>query len=146
MLIIPILKNLPVLPALLQTAVLALISASLPMKTTLVSTSLAIAASKDGQRQIVISPTARQIEQSQSFHVLAFAASPKELILAESEGAFTMKEWDDAYRVAFEHCCTSPSIDDADTLMSDGPPTHADLQRFTRSTVEQKTASDLYWK
>ncbi|KAI1430016.1 hypothetical protein F5Y12DRAFT_217209 [Xylaria sp. FL1777] len=136
--------NLPVLPALLQTAILSLLSASLPMTATLTSTSLAIVL-EDGRRQIVTNPTARQIEQSQSFHVLAFT-SQNELILAESEGSFTMKEWDDVYSAAHGQCCAATAISDTDTLMDEGLPTGADLRRFVRSTVEQKTASDLYWK
>ncbi|KAI1148640.1 hypothetical protein F4825DRAFT_89861 [Nemania diffusa] len=137
--------NLPVVPALLQTAILSLLSASLPMTATLTSTCIAII-SEDGQRQIITNPTARQIEQSQSCHVLAFT-SQDELILAESEGAFTMKEWDDVYNTAHRQCCTTATVDNADTLMGEeGIPTDADLKRFIRSTVEQKTASDLYWK
>ncbi|KAI1756499.1 hypothetical protein F4782DRAFT_268309 [Xylaria castorea] len=136
--------NLPVLPALLQTAILSLLSASLPMTATLTSTSLAIV-SEDGRRQIVTNPTARQIEQSQSFHVLAFT-SQNDLILAESEGTFTMKEWDDVYSAAHGQCCTLTTIDDTDTFMDEGLPTGADMKHFIRSTVEQKAASDLYWK
>ncbi|KAI1739369.1 hypothetical protein F4680DRAFT_144944 [Xylaria scruposa] len=114
------------------------------MTATLTSTSLAII-SEDGRRQIVTNPTARQIEQSQSFHVLAFT-SQDELILAESEGTFTMKEWDDVHSAAHGQCCTSTNIDDTDTLMDEGVPAGTDLKRFIRSTVEQKAASDLYWK
>ncbi|KAI0430249.1 hypothetical protein F5Y09DRAFT_237757 [Xylaria sp. FL1042] len=136
--------NLPVLPALLQTAVLSLLSASLPMLATLTSTSLAIIL-EDGHRRIVTNPTARQIEQSQSFHVLAFT-SQNELILAESEGTFTMKEWDDVYSAAHAQCCTTTTVDDTDTLMDEGLRAGTDLKRFIRSTVEQKIASDLYWK
>ncbi|KAF2968856.1 hypothetical protein GQX73_g4732 [Xylaria multiplex] len=136
--------NLPVLPALLQTAILSLLSASLPMTATLTSTSLAIIL-EDGNRQIITNPTARQIEKSQSFHVLAFT-SQNELILAESDGAFTMKEWDDVYSAAYSQCCTTTTAGDTDTLMDEGLPTGPDLKHFVRSTIEQKTASDLYWK
>ncbi|RWA14670.1 hypothetical protein EKO27_g428 [Xylaria grammica] len=136
--------NLPVLPALLQTATLSLLSASLPMTATLTSTSLAII-SEDGRQQTITNPTARQIEQSQSFHVLAFT-SQNELLLAESEGTFTMKEWDDVYSAAYGQCCTTAAVGDTDTLMDEGLPTDAGLMRFVRSTVEQQTASDLYWK
>lgn len=134
--------NLPVLPALLQTAILSLLSASLPMTATLSSTSLAIV-SKDGHRHIITNPTARQIEQSQSFHTLAFT-SRNELILAESEGSFTMKEWDDVYTTARSQCCTT--AEDADTPMNEGSTDNAVPKHFIRSTVEQKTTSDLYWK
>ncbi|KAI8632353.1 hypothetical protein F5Y19DRAFT_361470 [Xylariaceae sp. FL1651] len=136
--------NLPVLPALLQTAILSLLSAALPMTATLTSTSLAIA-SEDGGRKIVINPTAREIERSKSFHVLAFT-SHDELILAESEGNFTMKEWDDVYGAASSQCCTPSMINDANTVMDEGRTVSADLKHFTRSIVEQKTALDLYWK
>lgn len=113
------------------------------MAATLTSTSLAILL-ENGRREIVTNPTARQIEQSQSFHVLAFT-SQDELILAESEGTFTLKEWNDVYRAAHDQCCTTTAIGDTDTLMDEGPAS-ADLKRFIRSTIEQKTASDLYWK
>ncbi|KAI1128404.1 hypothetical protein F5Y10DRAFT_176367 [Nemania abortiva] len=137
--------NLPVVPALLQTAILSLLSASIPLTATLTSTSLAII-SEAGQRRTINNPTARQVEQSQSFHVLAFT-SQNELILAESEGAFTMKEWDDVYNAAQRQCCTTAIVDDTDTLMDEGLPADTpDLKRFIRSTVEQKTAADLYWK
>ncbi|KAI0391804.1 hypothetical protein F5Y17DRAFT_478301 [Xylariaceae sp. FL0594] len=136
--------NLPVLPALLQTALLALLSASIPMASTLTSTSLAIV-SKDDTREIITNPTARETETAESFHVLAFTSQDK-LILAESEGAFTMKQWDDVYNTAFRQCCGTPTTDDADTLMTEGPAAGADLRRFVRSTMEQQTASDLYWK
>lgn len=56
-----------------------------------------------------------------------------------------MKEWDDIYSAARGQCCTS-TIDDTGMLMDEGLPTGADSKRFIRSTVEQKTVSDLYWK
>lgn len=112
------------------------------MTATISSTSLAIV-SKDGHRQIVTNPTARQIEQSQSFHTLAFT-SRNELILAESEGSFTMKEWDDVYNTARSQCCIT--AEDSDTLMNEGLTDNAVPKHFIRSTVEQQTTSDLYWK
>jgi exosome complex component RRP46 len=114
------------------------------MTSTLTSTSLAIV-SKDGIRATVTSPTAREVEKAESFHVLAFT-SQDELILAESEGAFTMKEWDDIYNAAYSQCCVTATTDDADTLMTEGLSAGADLKRFVRSTMEQQIASDLYWK
>ncbi|KAI1828642.1 hypothetical protein F4861DRAFT_12092 [Xylaria intraflava] len=135
--------NLPILPALLQTAILSLLSASLPMTSFLTSTSLAIILEGD-HRRIITNPTARQIEQSQSFHVLAFT-SYNELILAESEGTFSLKDWDDVYDISYNQCCTTRPLDDVDTPMNEGTPAAADLGRFIRSTVEQKTTSDLQW-
>ncbi|CAJ2501718.1 Uu.00g045710.m01.CDS01 [Anthostomella pinea] len=136
--------NLPILPALLQTAVLSLLSAALPLRATLASTALAILP-EHGDRRIISSPTGRQIEQSQSFHVFAFT-SHDELILAESEGSFSMKEWDDALAAAQGTCYPPTTTGDTDVLMDDDKLVGSDLKHFTRSTMEQKTASDLYWK
>ncbi|KAI5866880.1 hypothetical protein GGS23DRAFT_593612 [Durotheca rogersii] len=137
-------SNLPILPALLQTAVLSLLSAAVPLTATLTSTSLAILAD-GGSRNIVVDPSPREIETSQSFHVFSFT-SHDELVLAQSEGIFTMKEWDDGYTLAHRQCCPTGNVDDGDTLMDDDGPAGADLKHFTRSVLEEKIASDLYWK
>ncbi|KAI0890007.1 uncharacterized protein GGS22DRAFT_7111 [Annulohypoxylon maeteangense] len=137
-------SNLPILPALLQTAVLALLSAALPLTATLTSTSLAIVA--DGQsKKVLINPSPRDIQTSESFHVFSFT-SHDELILVESEGSFTIKEWDDAFVAAQRQCCSPAATSDGDTLMDDDSRAGADLKQFTRSTLEEKTASDLHWK
>lgn len=128
----------------MQTAVLSLLSAALPLTTTLTSTSLAIIA--DGQsKKIVPSPSPREIQASESFHVLSFT-SHDELILVESEGHFTMKEWDDVYTAARRQCCPSPSTNDGDTDMDDANVAGVNWKQFTRSTLEAKVASDLHWK
>ncbi|XXG94610.1 Serine/threonine-protein phosphatase 2A activator 2 [Hypoxylon texense] len=137
-------SNLAILPALLQTAVLSLLSAALPLTATLTSTSLAIL--PDGQsKKITLNPSPREIEVSQSFHVFSFT-SHDELILVESEGNFTMKEWDDVFTIAQRQCCSPTVADDGDTLMDDGSLASTDLKRFTRSTLEEKIISDLHWK
>ncbi|OTB06620.1 hypothetical protein M426DRAFT_9398 [Hypoxylon sp. CI-4A] len=138
-------SNLPILPALLQTAVLSLLSAALPLTTTLTSTSLAIVGD-DQSKRVVLNPSPREIETSQSFHVFSFT-SHDELILVESEGNFTMKEWDDAYAAAQRQCCPAATTGDGDTLMDDNDgSTNVNLKQFTRSTLEDKIASDLHWK
>ena len=96
---------------------------------------------EEGEQKIVVDPSAREIEKSQSFHVFAFT-SHDELILAESEGSFTMKDWDNLYNTAYRQCCPT----DGNVNMEDDGPNGADLKRFTRSTMEAKVAADLYWK
>ncbi|KAI1500091.1 hypothetical protein F5X99DRAFT_257085 [Biscogniauxia marginata] len=137
-------SNLPILPALLQTAILSLLSAALPLTATLTSTALAIVP-EQGAPKIIVNPTAREVEQSQSFHVFVFT-SHNELILVESEGNFTMKEWDDVFATAYSRCCPPTTSNDGDALMDDHVPAGSDLKHFTRSTMEQKIAADLYWK
>ena len=109
------------LPALLQTATLSLLSAAIPLATTVTPTSLAIM-NEEGERNIIVDPSPREIEKSRSFHVFAFT-SHDELILAESEGSFTMKEWDSLYDTAYRQCCPT----DGDVNMEDDGPGGADL-------------------
>ncbi|KAH8675965.1 hypothetical protein BX600DRAFT_432502 [Xylariales sp. PMI_506] len=135
--------NLPILPSLVQTAILALLSAAIPLTATLTSAVFAIA-SQGEQSRIIIDPTAREAEESRSLHAFAFT-SRDELVLAESEGDFTLKEWDDVLATARKQCCPPPTSEDVD-MLQDQAPTGVDLRNFTRSTVEAKIASDLYWK
>ncbi|KAK7969601.1 hypothetical protein PG988_008674 [Apiospora saccharicola] len=133
--------NLPILPALIQTAVLTLMSAAIPLTATLTSVVIA-ATAEDGSTREIINPTAREIQMSRSLHVFAFT-SHGDLILTQSEGEFTMKEWEDILASAQRHCCPSTS---GDVSMGDDEASGANLGKFTRSVLEAKIASDLYWK
>ena len=72
-----------------------------------------------------------------------------ELLLAESEGDFTMTEWDEAYEAACKICArpataatgSAMALDDDGLGGVDGP----DMDHFLRSTVESKVAADLHW-
>lgn len=133
------------MPALMQAAVLALLSAAVPMRATATSTALAIA-SQDGANKTIVDPSPREIETAQSVHVLAFT-SHDELLLAESEGDFTVKEWDDVYETAWRICCRPSATNDGIAMVLDGEDAGGpDMRHFLRSTMESKVAGDLYWK
>lgn len=136
-------QNLPILPALIQTATLALLSAAIPLTVTLTSAVLGFV-QEEGATRMILNPSAREIELSQSLHVFAFT-SHDDLILNEGEGEFTLKEWNTALDTARQQCCPPPQAR-GDVDMDDGARVGADLRNFTRSTVETQIASDLYWK
>jgi exosome complex component RRP46 len=101
-------------------------------------------AADDGPSRIVVDPTARELQQARSLHVFAFT-SQDDLILNESEGEFTLQEWDQVQEAARRQCCPPiTKTDDVDMMSEDRA--GADLRNFTRSTMETKIASDLYWK
>ncbi|KAL8403664.1 hypothetical protein RB594_008785 [Gaeumannomyces avenae] len=142
--------NLPIVPALLQAAVLALLSAAVPLRTTATSTVVAVAAAPGGgnKSQLVVDPTPREAEKARSLHVLAFTSGDR-LLLAESEGPFTIQEWADVHVKAQEICCEPTR---APVAMDDHPDNDAtagsgpDMRQFIRSTVEAKVSADLDWK
>ncbi|KAL1843751.1 hypothetical protein VTJ49DRAFT_132 [Mycothermus thermophilus] len=134
--------NFALMPALIQTAILTLLSAGVPMRATATVTAIAISHDKT-----IIDPSPRDVETARSVHVLAFT-SQDDLLLAESEGDFTVKEWDDVYETAKKICCrpapdgAAMQLDDDESSAAVGP----DLRQFLRSMMESKVAADLHWK
>ncbi|KAF8866620.1 hypothetical protein BDZ45DRAFT_667868 [Acephala macrosclerotiorum] len=138
-------SNLPILPALLQTAILALLSASIPLTMTATSAFLALT-SNGSARSIIRNPTILQSESADSVHVLAFT-SHGDLLVAESEGSFTLKDWDLLYEAAKAICC-----DDSKTTVDRSMhEEHLDdekgsMMNFVKSTLQNKVTADLHWK
>ncbi|ERT02210.1 hypothetical protein HMPREF1624_00508 [Sporothrix schenckii ATCC 58251] len=144
--------NIGVLPALLQSAILALLSASIPMRTTATAASLAILpeTKSSTQTKIVTSFSPRDASTAQSTHVFAFSAQDDKLLLAESEGEFTMGEWDEALAVAKNMCCQSQEAVDTSgdgmALDSNDISNDTDLRGFLRSAVQGKLEDALKWQ
>ncbi|KAK4220263.1 exosome complex component RRP46 [Rhypophila decipiens] len=138
--------NFPIMPALFQTCILALLSAAVPMRATATASVVAIVLEGE-KKKTVVDPTPKQLQTAQSVHVLAFT-SHDELLLAESEGDFTVQEWDEIYETAKGICCRPQTrksgaemvLDEADVAGQ------ADMRQFIRSTMEGKVAADLHWK
>lgn len=99
----------------------------------------------DGKTQITMDPSPRQADKSRSVHVLAFT-SFGELLLAESEGDFTMTEWDQVYETSRSACCGAADSDGIHAVLDDAHQSGLDMRQFARSAAESKVAADLYWK
>lgn len=132
------------IPALLQTAGLALLSAAVPMRSTATSAVAAISV-EDGKTSFIIDPSPRQTGQARSVHVFAFT-SHEELLLAESEGDFTMDEWDHVYATARSICCKPAPNQEIDMILGEDQHTGPDLRHFVRGAAEVKVTADLHWK
>lgn len=137
-------SNLLIIPALLQTAVLALVSAAVPMRATATSAVAAISPS-DGETQITMDPSPREADKSRSVHVLAFTSFGV-LLLAESEGDFSMAEWDQVYQVSQSACCGAADSNGTHAVLDEANQKGPDMRQFIRSAAESKVAADLYWK
>lgn len=140
----PSYQNLLIIPALLQTAVLALLSAAVPMRATATSAVAAFSLS-EGKPQITMDPSPREADKSRSIHVLAFT-SFGELLLAESEGDFTMNEWDQVYETSRSVCCGAAGGNATHAVLDEAQQSGPDMRQFVRSAAESKVAADLYWK
>ncbi|KAL0939407.1 exosome complex subunit Rrp46 [Colletotrichum truncatum] len=126
-------SNLALLPALLHSAILGLLSAAVPLKTIATCTTLAVLES-DGK--IVVDPSASQVDQAKSLHVLSFT-SQDDLLLAESEGSFSMSDWDNVVSSG-QRVCGQHRRTDLDATMQEDNKDFTDMRRFIRTVMESK--------
>jgi exosome complex component RRP46 len=133
-----VLQNLPILPALLQTAVLSLLSAAIPLSISLTATLLAVA--RDGT--ILENPPTSEIQTAQSIHVVAFT-SHDQLLVNLSEGSFTMEQWGEVYAQAEKICCGSTAVD-LDAMVDEGE--NGGMMQFVKTVMEEKIQTDLAWR
>ncbi|KAL8824652.1 MAG: hypothetical protein Q9170_008087 [Blastenia crenularia] len=122
-------SNLSLLPALLQSSVLALLSTSISL--TAVLTSQMVAVSPSGE--LLGNPGTQSIQEATSLHVFAFSSQGSN-VLSESEGAFSVDIWDQAYEIAEELCRGAPKM--AWDCREDE----------LRKILEEKIAQEQRWK
>lgn len=122
---------------------LALLSAALPLATTLTSTLLAVN-NEDKSIDILKHPTLPQIQAASSVHVFAFTADG-DLLVAESEGEFDMDDWDKVCEEAKRVCCGTGKRTDTDMMM-DGSEGNGGMAQFLRDTMQEKARADVHWK
>jgi exosome complex component RRP46 len=123
------------LPALLNAAMLAFLSASIPMTSTFTSTLLAIQPSGS----MSINPSPKLLLPASSAHVFAFSSTGN-LILDLSEGEFDLDTWEKAHDKAKEECCKEQLEENA---MEEGKPS---LQGFVERVVEARVDKERAWK
>lgn len=134
-----VLQDLPLLPFLLQAAILALLSTTIPLRTILTATIVAVTP-KEG---LLCSPSPEDLATATSIHVLAFSSQGR-LLVVESEGSFDMDTWD-SVMVKAEVICRGSRPDgdvdvDMDSISRDG------LEGVMRDSMAREIASDLRWK
>ncbi|CAO1597730.1 exosome non-catalytic core subunit rrp46 [Xanthoria calcicola] len=135
-------SNLPLLPILLQSSMLALLSTSLPLTMTFTTTLIAV--SRSGE--LVRTASVKALKEAASLHVLAFS-SLGELLVAESEGTFDVDIWDQVYTWAEKDCRMSDSGDLTQTDDVDMDLSKSDtLEDSLRSIIEEKAATEYRWK
>ncbi|KAL9604015.1 MAG: hypothetical protein Q9219_000777 [cf. Caloplaca sp. 3 TL-2023] len=135
-------SNLALLPALLRSSMLALLSTSLPL--TMILTSQLVAVSSSGE--LLGDPQTDAIKKATSLHVFGFS-SHGNLIVSESEGSFNMDTWDHVYDKA-ERACRGSSFTNVDHMGDvDMESSQSDnLERSLKQMLEQKIAKEQRWK
>ncbi|QKX56844.1 uncharacterized protein TRUGW13939_03951 [Talaromyces rugulosus] len=125
----------PVLPALLHTALLSLLSAAVPMSMTFTSVALAVT----NANEIIGSPSSNDCKTAKSLHALSFS-SKGHLLLNESQGNFDFDTWELVYERAYS-ICSGAKGEDGDVSM-DGK---QNLESVIREVVEDKIHNEYSW-
>ncbi|EPS29685.1 hypothetical protein PDE_04635 [Penicillium oxalicum 114-2] len=132
---------LTLLPALLQTSLLTLLSGAVPMSMTF--STVLIAVSKTGD--IVSSPTLVDAKAASSLHVLAFS-SKGHLLLNESQGRFGFETWE-SVRLRAHTICRGIDLPENDgDIAMEGSAESGTVEGFVRETVEDHLYRDYAWK
>ena len=136
-------QTLPVLPALLQASILALLSTSISLSMTLTATLIAVYPAST----LVIEPSMHQLKLASSIHVLAFS-SYGDLLVVESEGDFTIDTWDKVHQKA-RLICHGEDADESQSQSQDVSMTSDHVSKSgtaLKDAVERKVAQDQRWK
>lgn len=145
--------SLTLLPHLLHTAVLSLLSASIPLSSTITSTLVAVSA----QGTSLVSPTANELLRAkpiQSVHIFAFGAG-RRILLSESDGRFSHEEWDESCQTAEDFCCGDSDDQDEGGVRLDGMEIDSSgagqaqgesLEKWLRSVIQKKVEHEQRWK
>ena len=129
----------------LQASILALLSAAVPLATTLTSILLAIKGNEN-IFEITKHPTLPQIQVAESIHVFAFTAGG-DLLVAESEGEFNMDGWNEVFEEAKRACCGTEESMDIDVMLDESVTEKSGaMVQFIKNTMQEKAEADVHWK
>ncbi|KZL88147.1 exosome complex subunit rrp46 [Colletotrichum incanum] len=128
-------SSLPLLPALFHSAILGLLSAAVPLKAIATCTTLAIL---ENGSKIVVDPSPLEADQATSLHVLSFT-SQDDLLLAESEGAFSITDWDKVVGTG-QKVCSQHREAELGSAMNEDDQDATDMRQFIRTVMEARAA------
>lgn len=142
-------SGLGMLPALLHAALLALLSANIPIETTFVAALTAVVPTdallkndSNASSTVVLPTPSTDLSCATSLHVFAFTPE-RELLLSESEGNFDFQMWELACEEAEKACCGQSEIlhGSMDVDVEEGS-----LRSWLRNVVKEKVEKDQRWR
>ena len=134
-------QHLPILPALLQASMLALLSTSIPL--TMVYTSALLAVDLNGT--IIYEPSPKQIDTASSLHVLNISSNDR-ILVSESQGAFDLGTWESVVEEGIRICRGITKTKDRRDDVSMDSDENDDLESMLRRVVGGKVTKDHKWK
>ena len=98
----------------------------------------------DSNGALVMQPSVKQIRLASSIHVLAFS-SHGDLLVVESEGEFTIDEWDEVLQKARLICHGEEQDESGSEDVSMKVDDVSELGTVLKDAVERKVAKEQRW-
>lgn len=124
----------------MQTAILALLSTSIPLSTTLTATLTSV----NALGNITVNPALKVLEQATSHHVMAFT-SHGNLLLEASEGDFSLQTWEMVHGKAREACLSVDETSDNEDVDMD-PQKASQPDILLKRVVRENICRQERWK
>ena len=136
-------KDVVVIPSLVNAAFAALVDSGLPLERTVV----AGLGTVGNEGEIAVEPSAKEIAACKSVHAMAFAMVGEEqsLLLNESAGVFGLEEWEKVEDMLRERAVTALEQDDEDEDM-EGSGSDIKSNSWLRKAVEESVQKGEAWK
>lgn len=99
----------------------------------------------DSSGNLLQDPSAKQVHSASSVHALAYS-SHGDLLLVESEGAFSIDTWSEVAKKAKSICQGHASEDSQREDVDMNVEGQMNLEDTMRSTVQEKIAKEQRWK
>ena len=99
----------------------------------------------DSNGALVMEPSVKQINLASSIHVLAFS-SHGDLLVVESEGEFTLGEWDKVHQNARLICYGEERDESGSEDVNMKVDDVSELGTVLKDAVERKVAKEQRWK
>ena len=99
----------------------------------------------DAAEACIANPTTQDISTASSLHAYAFDAG-EAMILAQSEGDFTLGIWEESSRLAQRACCRRQDLASDEHAMTDQTQESESIEEKLRTAVQLKVATNQGWK
>ena len=129
------------LPPLLNAAMLALLSTSIPLAMTVASVFLTVGSGGS----VVTGASVRPLESASSVHAVAFSLQG-ELLMVESEGSFDLKAWESVIEIAKSKCLYSMTTEANQEDVEMKGDNKTPLEFLIRGKIEERFRGTEQWR
>ncbi|KAL8828681.1 MAG: hypothetical protein Q9191_002455 [Dirinaria sp. TL-2023a] len=134
--------DIALLPSLLQTSLLALLSSSVSLESVFTSASIAV----DQYGAQIYDPSAQQAQNATSLHVFCFT-SLGDLLLTQSAGHFSIETWETALKLATARCRGKhPDLSDPGHRTSMDSIEAPNLEDSLKAKVQKQVVEQQRWR